>query len=59
MICWRDEARGRVVTLADTFAAPPQALRENDGPGLRAGPNVRYEGSIDVDLVEGNACRQD
>jgi hypothetical protein len=47
MICWRDEARARVVTLADAFAAPPHALLEDDGPDLR------YEGSIDLDLVEG------
>jgi len=57
MICRRDEARGRVVTLADAFAAPPRGLLEDDGRGFRAGPDVRYEGSIDVDLAEGK-CLQ-
>ncbi len=42
MICWRDEARARVVTLADAFAAPPHAL---------------LEGTIDLDLAEGK-CLQ-
>ena len=57
MICWGGEARARVVTLAGAFAGPPHGLLEDDGRGLRAGPDVQYEGSIDVELAEGK-CLQ-
>jgi hypothetical protein len=47
-----------VVTLADAFAAPTHALLEDDGRGSRAGHDVRYEGSIDLDLVEGKRLQR-
>jgi hypothetical protein len=58
-ICWRDEARARVVTLADAFAAPPHALLENDGRGCALVPTFDMKDRSMLILPRGNACRQD